>query len=160
MVNQFKLKAALGISTRSLMHHWDKAGASGQIPGYSAHVEAVSRATKYMKAGGYLAIGIGGVSSVLAIQQVCSGDSDAACEKIKFTEAGKFVGATFVGAFIGSAAGSASSSICLGIGVATGGLGGVVCAAAIVGASAWVGTTVGGKGGEYIGEKIHEATQP
>ncbi|WLH69821.1 hypothetical protein [Pseudomonas sp. FP2309] len=39
-----KLKTALGISRRSLVHHWDKAGAPGQIPGYSAHVEAISRA--------------------------------------------------------------------------------------------------------------------
>ncbi|MBV4454312.1 MULTISPECIES: PAAR domain-containing protein [Pseudomonas] len=155
-----KLKTALGISSRSLVHHWDKAGAPGQIPGYSAHVEAISRATQYMKAGGYLAIGIGGVSSVLAIEQVCSSGSEAACEKIKFTEAGKFVGSTFVGAFSGLAAGSASGSICLGIGVATGGIGGVICVAAIVGAGAWIGTTIGGKSGEYIGEKIYEATEP
>lgn len=155
-----KLKTALGISSRSLVHHWDKAGAPGQIPGYSAHVEAVSRATKYMKAGGYLAIGIGGVSSVLAIQQVCSGDSDAACEKIKFTEGGKFGLSTALGVASGALAGSASASICLAIGVATGGIGGVVCAGAIVGTGAWVGTTVGGMGGEYIGEKIYEASQP
>ncbi|MFJ4131699.1 PAAR domain-containing protein [Pseudomonas cyclaminis] len=155
-----KLKTALGISSRSLVHHWDKVGAPGQIPGYSAHVEAISRATKYMKTGGYLAIGIGGVSSVLAIEQVCSGDSEAACEKIKFTEGGKFGLSTALGVAGGAFASSASGSICLAIGVATGGVGGVVCVAAIVGTGAWVGTTVGGMGGEYIGGKIYEATQP
>ena len=61
-----KLKTALGISSRSLVHHWDKAGTPGQIPGYSAHVEATSRATRYMKAGGYIAIGIGVHGSDLA----------------------------------------------------------------------------------------------
>jgi len=39
-----KLKTALGISSRSLVHHWDKAGAPGQIPGYANHVNATSRA--------------------------------------------------------------------------------------------------------------------
>ena len=54
----------------------------------------------------------------------------------------------------------AGGSICLGIGVATGGLGGVVCVAALVGAGAWAGTTFGEMGGDYIGEKIYEAFQP
>ncbi|MGY2184428.1 hypothetical protein ACW9HU_24870, partial [Pseudomonas agarici] len=43
-----KLKTALGISNRSLVHHWDKAGAPGQIPGYATHVNATSRAVQYM----------------------------------------------------------------------------------------------------------------
>ncbi|WP_421555273.1 PAAR domain-containing protein [Pseudomonas kitaguniensis] len=155
-----KLKTALGLSSRSLVHHWDKAGAPGQIPGYATHVEATSRAAKYMKAGGYIGIGIGGVSSLLAIEQVCSGGSGAACEKVKFTEGGKFGLSTSFGAAAGVIASSASAPICLAMGVASGGIGGVVCVAAIVGTGAWVGTTVGGKVGEYIGEKVYEATQP
>ncbi|WP_258167340.1 PAAR domain-containing protein, partial [Pseudomonas trivialis] len=155
-----KLKTALGISSRSLVHHWDKAGGPGQIPGYSAHVKAVSRVTKYMKTGGYLAIGIGGVSSVLAIEQVCRNGSEEACEKIKFTEGGKFAGATFGGVFSGAAASATSSGVCLGIGLGTGGIGGIICIAAVVGTGAWVGTTIGGKGGEFIGEKMYEAKQP
>lgn len=155
-----KLKTALGISSRSLVHHWDKAGGPGQIPGYAAHVEAVSRATKYMKTGGYIGIGLGAVSSLLAIQQVCKGDSGAACERVKFTEGGKFAGATLGGIWGGVTGQIAGGSICLGIGVATGGLGGVVCVAALVGAGAWAGTTFGEMGGDYIGEKIYEASQP
>lgn len=54
MVNDYsKLKTALGISTKSLVHHWNKAGAPSQILGYATHVEATSRAAKYMYAGGY-----------------------------------------------------------------------------------------------------------
>ncbi|KRP71056.1 hypothetical protein TX23_16830 [Pseudomonas paralactis] len=154
-----KLKAALGISSRSLVHHWDKAGGPGQIRGYAAHVEAVSRATKYMKAGGYIGIALGGISSLLAIQQVCNGDTGAACEKVKFTEGGKFAGSTAVGAASGLAASYASTAICIALGVTTG-TGGVICIAAVVGAGTWVGTTYGGKTGEYIGEKIYGARQP
>ena len=155
-----KLKTALGISSRSLVHHWDKAGAPGQIPGYATHVDATSRAAKYMKTGGYIGIGISGVSSLLAIQQVCNGDSGAACEKIKFTEGGKFGMSTALGVGGGVIASSAGNSICVAIGVASGGIGGVVCVAAIVGTGAWVGTKLGEAGGEIGGEILYEKTLP
>ena len=153
------MKTALGISSRSLVRHWGKAGAPGQIPGYATHVDATSRATQYMKAGGYIGIGIGGVSSLLAIQQVCNGDSGAACEKVKFTEGGKFAGSTFIGATSGVITSYAGSSICVALGVSTG-IGGVVCVAAIVGAGAWAGTTVGGMWGEIGGEILYEKNLP
>ncbi|SEK77589.1 hypothetical protein [Pseudomonas agarici] len=80
-----KLKTALGISNQSLVHHWDKVGAPGQIPGYATHVNATSRAVQYMKTGGYIGIGIGCVSSVLTIQEVYNSGSVAA-EKVGFTK--------------------------------------------------------------------------
>jgi uncharacterized Zn-binding protein involved in type VI secretion len=154
-----KLKTALGISSRSLVHHWDKAGAPGQIPGYATHVETTSRAAKYMSTGGFIGIGIGGVSSLLAIQEVCVGDSGAACEKVKFTEGGKFIGSTGLGYLGGELAYVASPTICVALGVTTA-IGGVVCVAAVVGIGALVGTKVGGLGGEFTADKIFEATQP
>ncbi|WP_339533320.1 hypothetical protein [Pseudomonas mucidolens] len=153
------LRVVPRIARRSLVHQWNKAGAPGQIPGYATHVEATSRAAKYMTAGGYIGIGIGGVSSLLAIQQVCSGDSGEACKRVKFTEGGKFGLSTFGGAAGGEIGRLAGIPICLALGVSTG-IGGVVCAAAIVGTGAWVGTTYGGKAGEAIGEKIYEVIQP
>ncbi|NWC95034.1 MULTISPECIES: PAAR domain-containing protein [unclassified Pseudomonas] len=154
-----KLKTALGISSRSLVHHWNKAGGPGQIPGYASHVEATSRAAKYMKAGGYIGIGISGVSSLLAVQEVCRGDSGAACEKIRFTEGGKFGGSTFGGAIAGGIAGSVGGSVCTALGFATG-IGGVICVAAIVGTGTWGGTKVGELGGERLGEKLYEKILP
>ncbi|WP_226477961.1 PAAR domain-containing protein [Pseudomonas sp. MWU16-30323] len=153
-----KLKTALGISSRSLVHHWGKAGGPGQIPGYATHVEATSRAAKYMKAGGYIAIGIGGGASLLAIQEVCSGDSGAACEKVRFTEGGKFGLSTIFGSAGGWASSVAGGPICVALGFSTG-IGGVICVASIVGAGTWASTTVSGNAGEYLGEKIYEATQ-
>ena len=139
------------------MHRWDKAGAPGQIPGYATHVNAISRAAKYMSAGGYIGIGIGGVSSLLAIQEVCVGDSGAACEKVKFTEGGKFLGATFGGMAGGAGAPLVGGSICLAL-AATTAIGGVVCTAALVGAGAWVGAEVVGFMGEGAGEILYEKT--
>ncbi|PMZ70584.1 PAAR domain-containing protein [Pseudomonas sp. FW305-70] len=153
-----KLKTALGISSRSLVHHWNKAGAPGQIPGYATHVDATSRAAKYMQAGGYIGIGIGGVSSLLAVQEVCVGDAGAACERVRFTEAGKFVGSTVGGALGARIAQSASGPICLALGVT--GVGAVACVATVIGIGAWMGTTGLGEGGEKVGEILYEKTQP
>ncbi|WP_207266209.1 PAAR domain-containing protein [Pseudomonas sp. GW101-3H06] len=154
-----KLKTALGISSRSLVHRWDKAGAPGQIPGYATHVNAISRAAKYMSAGGYIGIGIGGVSSLLAVQEVCAGDSGAACEKVKFTEGGKFGGSTLGGMWGGVGVPWVGQPVCLALAASTA-VGGVICTAALVGIGAWAGSEVGGIGGEFMGEKLYEAIQP
>jgi hypothetical protein len=153
-----KLKTALGISSRSLVHHWDKAGAPGQIPGYASHVNATSRAAKYMQRGGYIGIAIGGVSSLLAVQEVCVGDSGAACEKIKFTEGGKFMGSTLGGFGGGKVASTAAGHVCAAIGFTP--VGKVICVALAVGTGAWMGTTAGEMGGEFAGEKLYEVMQP
>ncbi len=154
-----KLKKSLGLSTKSLVHRWDKAGAPGQIPGYATHVSAASRAAKYMSAGGYIAIGLGGVSSLLAIQEVCVGDTGAACEKVKFVEGGKFTASTaggFIGAQIGS---SAAGAVCLALGLSTG-IGGLVCAGALIGIGTGIGSAGGAIGGKLLGEKIYEIKHP
>ncbi|WP_371857254.1 PAAR domain-containing protein [Pseudomonas sp. Irchel 3F5] len=50
------LRRDLGISTKSLVHHWSRAGAPGEIPGYATHLEQVSRTAKYLKHGGMSAL--------------------------------------------------------------------------------------------------------
>ncbi|WP_081232248.1 hypothetical protein [Pseudomonas chlororaphis] len=150
-----KLKTALGLSSRSLVHQWDKAGGPGQIPGYVAHVKSVSRAAKYMQMGGYVGIALGGVSSVLKVQEVCqAGSGDGSCKKVMFTETGNFTGST-MGGSLGAYVGYASTSICAAIGASTG-VGGVICAALIVGTSSWVGSTAGGATGKVFGEVLYE----
>lgn len=157
--DHYKLKNALGISSRSLVHHWKQANGTQSIPGYATHVQSVSKAAKYMKAGGYIGIGIGGVSSVLAIQEVCGSRDAEACRKIRFTEGGKFAGSTAGGFAAGYVAGLASAQICLALGVTTG-IGGVACAAVVVGGGAWGGTELGSKVGEWIGDFVYEGLHP
>ncbi|WP_256675799.1 hypothetical protein [Pseudomonas sp. R5(2019)] len=154
-----KLKSALGISSRSLVHHWNRAGAPGQIPGYAAHVKSISRAMKYMQTGGYIAIGIGGVSSLLAIQEVCNTESGAVCKKVKFAEGSKFAGSAIGGYIGGELAFPASILMCGVLGLTTG-VAGVVCVAGIVGTGSLAGSTLGSLGGEFIGEMLYEAKQP
>ena len=78
-----------------------------------------------------------------------------------FTAGGKFVGSTFGGALGGATVSKyAGARLCLAIGLRTYGIGGALCVAALVGTGAWGGTTFGGVGGEYAGEKIYEAVVP
>ncbi|WP_166364730.1 PAAR domain-containing protein [Pseudomonas akapageensis] len=153
-----KLKTALGLSSKSLVHHWDKAGAPGQIPGYAKHVNSISRATQYMKTGGYIAIGMGAVASMLAIQEVCNTGTEAACEKIILTEGGKLIGSTVLGFIGGNVASVTAGQFCAAIQFTP--VGKVICIALAVGTSAWTGTTVGGMAGELTGEKVYEVIQP
>jgi len=154
-----KLKTALGISSQSLVHRWNRAGAPGQIPGYATHVNAVSRAVKYMQAGGYVGIGLGGVSSLLSIRAVCTDDlSSRACERVRLTEGGKFIGSTVAGIRGASLGLQASGSACVALGIA-GGIGGVACTAALVGVGAWAGATGGGLVGEHLGDVVYGLTR-
>ncbi|MND83400.1 hypothetical protein D3C80_752610 [compost metagenome] len=64
------LKSALGISSRSLVHRWTKAGAAEQIPGYATHIEGVAKAAKIVKYGGWIGTAIGGGASYLKVEDV------------------------------------------------------------------------------------------
>ncbi|WDH36396.1 hypothetical protein [Pseudomonas chlororaphis] len=155
-----KLKTALGLSSRSLVHQWDKAGGPGQIPGYVTHVKSVSRAAKYMQMGGYVGIALGGVSSVLKVREVCqAGAGDESCRKVMFTETGKFAGSTAGGILGTETAMAGSRFICAALGASTA-IGGVLCVATLVGVGASLGTDSGDVIGGRIGEIIYERAQP
>ena len=151
-----KLKTALGLSTRSLVHHWSKAGKAGPIPGYAAHIERVSKTAKILKAGGWVGTAIGGGASYLKVQKVCSEGNPEACEKVKFTETGSFFGGLGGGAAGGFSAGLGAGFVCAAIGIGTAGVGGIVCGIVLVGAGSVAGGAVGSLLGEELGEIIYE----
>ena len=153
------LKGALGISSRSLVHHWSKAGAPGQIPGYSTHINRVSKTAKVLKAGGWVGIALGGGASYLKVQEVCAaGDSDA-CEKVKFTEAGSFAAGLATSGAVGSLSTFTAAPICVAIGVGTVGLGGLACGLVVVGGATYIGAKLGEMGGEALGTLVYEAVK-
>jgi len=151
------LKTALGISSKSLVHHWSLAGAPSQIPGYATHVEGVAKATKFVKYGGWIGTAIGGGSSYFKVQDVCKAGNTEACKKIKFTETGSFAGGVGGGALAGAALTSSTvGALCIGLGVPTGGLVTLACGVVVVGAGSFAGGALGGIGGEAMAEKIYE----
>ncbi len=154
------LRQDLGISTRSLVHHWSKGGAPGQIPGYATHMDQIAKAAKYLRNGSYIGIALGGTASALKVQEVCKAGETQACQKIRFTETGSFAGALgggSVGVWIGS---GAATAICAAIGIGSAGIGGVICGLVVVGGASATGGAIGGGGGEWMGEFLYEQIKP
>jgi uncharacterized Zn-binding protein involved in type VI secretion len=158
--HHINLKKMLGISSQSLVHHWTSASPTGQIPGYSTHLEGVAKASKYVKYGGWLGTAVGGGASALKVQDVCNAGDTETCERVKFTEAGSFTGGIVGGGIVGAALStSAVGGLCVGLGIPTGGLGLLVCSIVVVGAGSFSSSAIGSVIGEKMGERIFEATQ-
>lgn len=155
------LRQDLGISTRSLVHHWSKGGAPGQIPGYATHMDQIAKAAKYLRNGSYIGIALGGTASALKVKEVCQAGETQACRKIRFTETGSFLGAVGGGsAAVSITSRLAAGPICAAIGLGSGGIGGVICALVIVGGASVTGGSGGQAGGEWMGEFLYEQTRP
>ena len=155
------LRQDLGISTRSLVHHWSKGGAPGQIPGYATHMNEIAKAAKCLKNGTYIGIALGGTASALKVREVCQAGETQACQKIRFTETGSFLGALGGGGIaVPLASRLAAAPICAAIGLGSGGIGGVVCGLVVVGGASVAGGAGGQAGGEWMGEFLYEQTRP
>ena len=154
------LKSALGISSRSLVHRWTKAGAPGQIPGYATHMDGVAKAAKYVKYGGWLGTALGGGASYMKVQEVCAAGDEQACKKVRLTEGGSFLGGVAGGAVAGSIlTGPALTTICAGLTVPSGGVALAVCGLVVVAAGSLGAGMAGGMSGEGIGDMIYEVSK-
>ena len=151
-----KLKRALGLSTQRIVHNWNKAGAPNQLPGYATHIEGVARASKYMKAGGYVAIGLGASSAAMKIHEACRTGREAECRRARFIEGSKLSGNVLGGALAGKLATTIAPMTCAAIGVGTSGAGGVACMLVVSGMLAAQIGDGGSQTGELIGEKLYE----
>ncbi|WP_217474740.1 hypothetical protein [Stutzerimonas stutzeri] len=153
------LRQDLGISTRSLVHHWSRGGAPGQIPGYATHMDQIAKAAKYLRNGTYIGIALGGTASALKVREVCQAGETQACQKIRFTETGSFAGA-LGGGSAGVSIGMATAPyVCGAIGLASGSIGGIVCGLVVVGGASAAGGAGGGWAGDLVGEKVYERSQ-
>ncbi|MGH8379681.1 PAAR domain-containing protein [Pseudomonas sp.] len=153
------LRRDLGISTKSLVHHWSRAGAPGEIPGYATHLDQVAKTAKYLKYGGYVGIALGGSASVLKVQEVCRAGETEACKRIRFTEAGSFSGGLAGGAAGAFAGTHAAVFACGAVAAATALVGGAVCGIVLVGGGSIAGGVGGGKTGELMGEELYNWTE-
>lgn len=154
------LKTALGIDNPHLVHRWRKAGGIGQAPGYATHIQAVTKASQYVKYGGWIGTAVGGSASAMKVQDVCRNGSTEAGQKVKFTEAGSFIGGVGGGALAsGILTSTATTAICVGVGVSTAGVGILLCGIFVAGAGSFAGGYAGEKLTEYVAESIYENTK-
>lgn len=149
-----RLRRGLGISSKSLVHHWSKAGVPGQIPGYSTHLDKLAKMSKHLKVGGYIGIAIGAIGSAMKVSAVCQEGNSRACKKVKVTEAGSFSGGLAGGWAGGKIGGLVATQVCWATGP-----GALICGVALTGAGALAGSIVGMEAGEKYGEMIFEAVQ-
>ncbi|MEQ8185117.1 type VI secretion system PAAR protein [Marinobacter salarius] len=148
-----RLKRALGLSSKSIVHNWKAAGV-GEIPGYATNYERLASGARYAKSIGYLSVGLDVTASGMKIHAACTKGRASECRRVKYTEGGRLSGAAVgggAGAFFGPFA-------CGVIGVGTGGIGGVACGIIMAGVGGFAGGEVGGNTGEGIGEVIYEVT--
>jgi hypothetical protein len=116
---------------------------------------------KYLKAGGYVGIGLAMGAAAMRVDEACRSGSEDECSQARFVEGGKLAGSISGGVAAGYVASSALKyGVCAAIGVETLGVGGIVCALLVSGAVASATGTKGSEIGGEIGEKIYELTQP
>lgn len=142
------LKRALGLSSKSIVHHWKSSGV-GDIPGYSTHYSKLAQAAKWSSRVGYAGIGLGFAGAALSVKEACTFGSDTECRKAPYAEFGRF-GMSTAGGWAGGAGGT---YVCLAL-AGTTGIGGVACALIVGGAASVGGSTLGGDVGEYVGGDI------
>ncbi|KKN28960.1 hypothetical protein LCGC14_0849060, partial [marine sediment metagenome] len=145
-----KLKSALGLSSKSIVHSWKQSGA-GDIPGYATHYDKLATGAKYARAGGYLAIALDVSVSGMKIREVCTNGRAEECTKVKYTEGGRLVGSA-VGGSLGALAGTALCGIAT---VSSAGIGSIACAIILGGAGSAIGGSIIGTFGESSGDQIY-----
>lgn len=130
-----KIKSALRLSSKSIVHHWKKSGTT-EIPGYATHLNNASKLVKIMKTTGYVGIAFSAMYSANEIYNACSVGRVSECKQTTFREIGKFTG--------GIAGGALGMRICIGL---------FPNVYATAGCVITLGTLIG-IGGGYLGESI------
>ena len=139
------MRRALNLSNRAIVHEWSTVGV-GALPGYSSYTANAARAARFLKYGGYIGIGFGFAGATNNVVKACTTGRENECGKVAFKEYSKFIVGTGGGLAAGAYGGAVMVSICSAVGIATGGLGGVACAA--------VGAIGAGYAGSAYGEHV------
>ncbi|MGK3131062.1 hypothetical protein ACCW76_17865 [Pantoea sp. C8B4] len=133
-----ELRHALNLSSRAIVHEWSTTGLGG-IPGYTSYVENAAKAARFLKRGGYIGIGFSLANTTNEVVNACKTGRENECGIVAVKEYSKFSVTTISGIGGGAIGATAGMGICVGIGIATAGIGGVACAA--------VGSIAGGLAG-------------
>ncbi|STQ61297.1 hypothetical protein [Pseudescherichia vulneris] len=148
------IKRALGLSTRSIIHEWSTVGV-GTIPGYASYIIRSAKAASFMKAGGWVALGLSFMNTTNDVYHACTTGRESECAKVAVRKYSNFVGGV-AGSYVGaSAAISGATTACVAVGVPTLGVGSIVCGVVVstllTGATTWFGSKLG----ESLGKKAN-----
>ncbi|RAU45851.1 MULTISPECIES: hypothetical protein [unclassified Pseudomonas] len=150
MHNKGSIKKMLGISTKSYLH-------TPEIQGYAARLESIAKASRFLKAGTPIGIGLNGLSTHLEIKEACATGREEVCRKAKYIEGTKLVGSVTGGMVGGTIGAAVLTPLCMVLfGVPTGGWGALGCAVVSAATGGYAGGLGGEWGGEHVGEVIYE----
>ncbi|VAE74139.1 hypothetical protein [Enterobacter hormaechei] len=148
-----EIKHALGLSSRSIVHEWSTAGVAS-IRGYSTYVDNASKAARFLKMGGWLAIGFAGANTTNEVYDACTVGREQSCSKVAVKKYSQF-GASLAGGIYGGKYGAmAGAGVCVALGVATGGVGLLACSVVGAAAGGYIGGEVAGGATEYVMDKL------
>lgn len=147
------LKRALGLSSKSIVHEWSTAGV-GAIRGYSTYVDKAASAARYMKMGGWLAIGFAGLNTTNEVYNACTTGREKACTKVAVKEYSKFGASVAGGIYGGQYGGLLAGGLCVALGVATAGAGVLACTVVGAAAGGYIGGEAASGGMGYLMDKI------
>lgn len=145
-----QIKHALGLSSKSLVHEWSTAGV-GAIKGYSNYIDSASRAAKFMKAGGWVGIGLSGLNTTNDVYNACTSGREQECTKIAVKGYSNFAASTsagIIGGRFGTAIGMGACAIVLGS--VTAGVGALACGVAGAAAGGALGSAAGSAASDYF----------
>jgi hypothetical protein len=138
-----QIKHALGLSSKSLVHEWSTAGI-GAIKGYSNYIDSASRAAKFMKAGGWVGIGLSGLNTTNDVYNACTSGREQECTKVAVKGYSNFAASTAAGIWGGEGGALLATGACsIVLGASTFGAGILACGI--------VGAALGGAAGSWGG---------
>ncbi|MBE0457413.1 hypothetical protein [Pseudoalteromonas prydzensis] len=150
------IRQNLGLSSKSMIHHWKSQGGAAQsIPHFAENYKTVANMAKNLKRVGYVGIALTGVEASANIVKACTEGNTQACTKAKYVESGKAIGAVGGGILGGAVATWATCSIVFGL--PSSGTSFFWCAVVAGGSGGYAGGKYGGEYGGSKGEVLYEA---
>lgn len=152
------LRQNLGLSSKSMIHHWQSQGGNiNNIPQFAENYKTVANMAKNLKRVGYVGIALTGVEASANILKACEQGNRQACTKAKYVETGKAVGAIGGGIAGGFAATYGGCNLIFG--APSVGTSAFWCAIVAGGIAGVGGAAVGSKYMGGVGERLYEVTE-
>ncbi|WP_283710542.1 hypothetical protein [Pseudoalteromonas prydzensis] len=152
------IRQNLGLSSKSMIHHWKSQGGAAQsIPHFAENYKTVANMAKNLKRVGYVGIALTGVEASANIVKACTEGNTQACSKAKYVESGKAVGAVIGGGVGGYAASYGTCTLVFSI--PSGGTSALWCTIVAGAIGGYLGGTALADFGGSVGERIYSVKE-
>ena len=106
-----RARDALKISSKSQILHWKRHGTAGGLKDLKAHFERMAQVSRYLRAGGHLAIALDAYLTYDTITRACRAEDERECQRSAVVQGSAFAGSVLGGTFGGGLAYAACSAV-------------------------------------------------